>query len=41
MTECFVSGEHELTEENIEGELQKFREIIEGYDYEALLAEKE
>lgn len=41
MAECFVSGEHELTEENMESELQKFREIIEGFDYEALFAEKE
>lgn len=40
MAECFVSGEHELTEENMESELQKFRGIIEEFDYEALLAEK-
>lgn len=41
MTECFVTGEHEVTEENLEEELQKFREIIEKYDYEALFKEKQ
>ena len=41
MTECFTSGEHELTNENLESELQKFREIIENYDYEGLLQGKQ
>lgn len=40
MMECFATGEHELTEENLESELQKFREIIETYDYEGLLRVK-
>ena len=39
MTECFVSGEHEVTEENLEEELAVFRKIIEEYDYEGLFEE--
>lgn len=39
MAECFVSGEHEVTEENLEEELENFRMIIEGFDYEGLLGE--
>lgn len=39
MTECFVSGEHEVTGENLEEELAAFRRIIEEYDYEGLFEE--
>ncbi len=40
MTECFASGEHELTMENLEEELAKFQKIIESYNYEKLFLEK-
>ncbi len=39
MVDCFVSGEHLLTEENLDEELAIFREIIENYDYDGLFEE--
>lgn len=39
MTECFVSGEHEVTAENLEEELAAFRRIIDGFDYEKLFGD--
>ncbi len=38
MTECFVSGEHRVTQENYREELQQMRSMIDAYDYEALFA---
>lgn len=38
MTECFVSGECEVTEENLEGELEKMRKIVRDYDFEELFS---
>ncbi len=38
MTECFASGECEVTEENLEEELEKMREIVAGYDFEELFS---
>lgn len=41
MTECFENGEHEVNGTNLAEELLKFQELIEKYDYEALLKEKQ
>lgn len=38
MTECFVSGECEVTQENMAQELKKMREIALGYDFEELFS---
>lgn len=38
MTECFVSGECEVTEENLTGELSKMRDIVAAYDFEELFS---
>ncbi len=38
MTECFVSGECEVTEDNLEEELRKMREIVDEYDFEELFS---
>ena len=38
-TECFVSGEHEITKENLEEELSAFRKVIDEFDYEGLFEE--
>lgn len=39
MAECFTSGEHEVTEKNLDEELAIFKQIIEEYDYEGLFNE--
>lgn len=39
MAECFVSGEHEITKENLEEELSAFRKVIDEFDYEGLFEE--
>lgn len=41
MTDCFVSGEHRITGENYEEELQKMKGMIDTYDYDALFRESE
>jgi len=38
MTECFADGRHRLTGDNYEEELRKMKRMIDGYDYDALLA---
>ena len=38
MTECFVSGECEVTEGNLEEELRKMLEIVENYDFAELFS---
>ncbi len=38
MTECFVSGECEVTEENLREELGKMLEIVENYDFGELFS---
>ncbi len=38
MTECFASGECEVTNENLEAELLKMRGIVAAYDYEELFS---
>ena len=38
MTECFVSGECEVTQENLTQELKKMRQIALGYDFEELFS---
>lgn len=41
MTECFASGECEVTAGNLEEELRKMREIVASYDFEGLFAEQD
>ena len=41
MAECFVTDEHKVTKDNLEKELNAFREIIENFDYEELLEKPE
>ena len=41
MTECFASGEHEVTNADLEKELADFRRIIDGFDYEGLFENRE
>lgn len=38
MTECFVTGECEVTEENLEEALDKMRTIAQNYDFEELFS---
>lgn len=38
MTECFLSGECEVTGENLDKELAKMREIVDSYDFEELFS---
>lgn len=38
MTECFASGEHRVTEENLAEELGKMRRIVLGYDFDELFS---
>ncbi len=38
MTECFVSGECEVTKDNLKEELHKMQEIVETYDFEELFS---
>lgn len=38
MTECFASGECEVTEENLGEELNKMRDIVAEYDFEELFS---
>lgn len=38
MTECFVTGECEVTEDNLTEELDKMRRLANGYDYETLFS---
>lgn len=41
MTDCFVSGECRLSRENYTEYLRQWKTLIDTYDYDALLAEKE
>ena len=36
ITDCFASGERELTEENFEASFAALRDLVSGYDYEAI-----
>ena len=38
MAECFASGECRVTEENLEKELEKMRQIVYAYDFEELFS---
>lgn len=38
MAECFANGKCEITEENLAGELEKMREIVNSYDFEELFS---
>jgi len=38
MTECFAEGECEVTEKNLEEELEKMRQIVAAYDFEELFS---
>ena len=42
MKQCFALGKYyRITEDNLEEELQKLKDMVDGYDYDALLAERE
>ena len=36
ITDCFASGEREVTEENFEASFAALRDLVSGYDYEAI-----
>ncbi len=40
MTECFASGECEVTVETLEEELQKMREVVAAFDFEELFSQE-
>lgn len=40
MTECFADGSCEVTEENLESELRKMREIVDNYDFQELFSKE-
>lgn len=41
MMDCFADGTHRLSGDNYEETLRRWRDLIDTYDYEALLAQKE
>ena len=41
MMDCFLDGTDRVTKENYEEKLAEFQQMIDGYDYEALLAKGE
>lgn len=38
MTECFATGECEVTGQSLSGELERMRRIVDGYDFEELFS---